>query len=213
MDDIQEKTRRNLVVYSSGILAIQFLGIPFNGHLLGVAKLDQVDPTHAWICALIVLAYLWLRYRYAPQNMVGIRKHDKIVAETATAPLVNRIREQFLRVLTGQRPAGVRFSEVEHPPGVTGVRPTNTSITWQTDRRGAIQSIWEATHASPNLVGTTGVSRAKFVVPWPSAVLARCTRTLRRYQLSWEMLEYRIPALLANAAGVVCVLQIAKLLP
>lgn len=215
MDDIQEKARRNLVVYSSGILAIQFLGIPFNGQLLGVAKLDQVNPVHAWIAAGVVLAYLWFRYRFAPKNASGIHEHETEIASAITATVTDRVVSQFMRVIDGQRPVGIRFSEIPQPVNMTATQVSNISITWQGERHGTVGFEWVGFGPTDahEFARHSGRHQVPFKLSRRLSAIARLGRILRRYQISWEMLEYRIPALLANAAGVVCVLQIANLLP
>jgi len=66
LEDVSEKARRNVMLASTGILAVWALGIPLDGKLVGAVNLNEVQPWRAWICAAIVLIYFYLRFRLSP---------------------------------------------------------------------------------------------------------------------------------------------------
>jgi len=61
VSDEEGKIRRNLMVFSTGILAVGILGIPISESTLLGMNLKNVSPERAWGCAMVVLVYLTLR--------------------------------------------------------------------------------------------------------------------------------------------------------
>ena len=66
LDDVADKARRNLMVVSTGILAVWALGIPLDGKFVGAVDLSAVSPWRAWSATICVLVYFALRYRLSP---------------------------------------------------------------------------------------------------------------------------------------------------
>ncbi|MCX4149935.1 MULTISPECIES: hypothetical protein [Paraburkholderia] len=64
MDDLPDKLRRNVVVLSAAIVAINIFDLSFkpSGMLLGFAEVGHVTPLKAWLALSAVLVYMFLRY-------------------------------------------------------------------------------------------------------------------------------------------------------
>ncbi|MFY2835795.1 hypothetical protein [Achromobacter xylosoxidans] len=74
MSDEAGKTRRNLVVLSSAVVAIAFLEVPLQGSLIGAINLDKVDPKSAWIAVAVSLAYFFVRFLTDGNHTTNIRR-------------------------------------------------------------------------------------------------------------------------------------------
>ncbi|MNY09495.1 hypothetical protein D3C86_1424110 [compost metagenome] len=74
MSDEAGKTRRNLVVLSSAVVAIAFLEVPLQGSLIGAINLDKVDPKSAWIAVAVCLTYFLLRFLTDGNNTRNIKQ-------------------------------------------------------------------------------------------------------------------------------------------
>ncbi|WP_241065496.1 hypothetical protein [Achromobacter insuavis] len=68
VDDVDDKTRRNLLVVATVIVLVWILGVPLNGTLFGMISLKEVSVSRAWWCAFVVLGYLSARHFRARQN-------------------------------------------------------------------------------------------------------------------------------------------------
>ncbi|MCP2517415.1 hypothetical protein M5J07_20920 [Achromobacter mucicolens] len=73
MSDEAGKTRRNLVVLASAVVAIAFLEVPLQGSLIGVINLDKVDPKSAWTAVAVCLTYFLLRFLTDGSNTRNIK--------------------------------------------------------------------------------------------------------------------------------------------
>lgn len=70
MDDDDQKIRRNLVAFSSAVLLLAWLDIPFSallGKLIDV-KVSQPSDSRLWIAGLVVLTYLGIRYSFSAEG-------------------------------------------------------------------------------------------------------------------------------------------------
>lgn len=70
MDDDEQKIRRNLVTFSSALLLLTWLDIPFSALLakLFEIKSSQPDDWKLWVAGLTVLVYLGLRYSFSSEG-------------------------------------------------------------------------------------------------------------------------------------------------
>lgn len=81
MDDTQDKVRRNLVVFSAAIVLGWFLNLKLANitKLLVSADISSVNTGKLWIVALVVLIYLFLRYRFDNlTNSQILSLHDEL---------------------------------------------------------------------------------------------------------------------------------------
>jgi hypothetical protein len=72
--DEDDKVRRNLVMFSAAILLVAWLDVPIQGILQETLKFKtDVAQGRTWAAALVILAYLLLRYRFSEdaQSLVG----------------------------------------------------------------------------------------------------------------------------------------------
>lgn len=108
MDDDDQKTRRNLVTYSSALLLLTWLGIPFSallGKLIEI-KSSQPEDWRLWVAGLVVLVYLGIRYSFSTegQRYQNELRRDREVIEVDTAiALAQQQANYFTR--TGREPA------------------------------------------------------------------------------------------------------------
>lgn len=103
IEDVQEKTRRNLVAFSTAVWAIVWLEAPIKGTFFGVVDVQSVSPVRAWTAILIILSYLMLRFhqfsdtsrerRLWPQ---AIReKRDRFVMALVERAINNSVRAGY----------------------------------------------------------------------------------------------------------------------
>lgn len=82
IDDEDQKARRNLVMFSSGVLLLAWLEIPIT---VVVAKLGDalpaISPVRAWSAALIVLFYLAFRYHFNGEGKETLNRLQKRYAQ------------------------------------------------------------------------------------------------------------------------------------
>lgn len=66
MEDTQDKVRRNLVVFIAAIVIGWFLDLKLTTitKLFVAADIDNVNAGRLWVVTLVVLIYLFLRYRF-----------------------------------------------------------------------------------------------------------------------------------------------------
>ncbi|MFP3733059.1 hypothetical protein SB690_20075, partial [Bacillus sp. SIMBA_006] len=66
--------RRNVVALCAAILAIALFHLTFKptGNLLGFAEVGNVSPLKVWLALSAVLAYVFLRWRYASDTVMEL---------------------------------------------------------------------------------------------------------------------------------------------
>lgn len=208
MDDIPEKTRRNLVVYSATLFAFSALDIPLDGKLLGIVELKHVQPATGWAVAMLVLLYLWLRYRLAPDNTKGTHEHIAATTEAWSNYLHGAVQRAFERKLAKLVPEGVEFEPLPSPPSDLATPGAVNAINFASQRGGTVTFEWKnqgPAYGTRETLQTMRYGHAKFTVSRGLYYKARLRRRLMHYQLSWPMLEYVVPKILALLAAVACV--------
>lgn len=218
LDDVAEKARRNLMMVSTGILAVWALGIPLDGKLVGAVNLATVAPWRAWLCVTVVLAYFATRYYYAPE----IEKAWKPWASRRRAHLENamsgalnyqtsaeffRKPPRFVTIDWPKRPGEAAYPVVaSHPP----LRRRRSQFEFYWDVPEMYKSL-SSNH--PDLVDTSNYpspdQTAKFRFHWRFYAHTQWQAFRHAYKLSWELLELSVPWAVASAAAIVCLCKLA----
>lgn len=117
MDDDESKIRRNLILFSSAVLILAWLGIPFSALIgkLVEARPQHLDDSKLWATGLAVLAYLAIRYRFSPEGEkfreVMKTDRDRLLLDKALA-LAQRQANYFTR--TGCEPSVFSGNLIQH---------------------------------------------------------------------------------------------------
>lgn len=80
--DEDDKIRRNMVIFSSGILASAILELPFSSLVQVVLSATYKGPDNwkVWGLGLVILAYMALRYRFSSEGERYISEYEKDMA-------------------------------------------------------------------------------------------------------------------------------------
>jgi hypothetical protein len=210
VSDEEGKTRRNLMVFSTGILAVGILGIPISESTLLGINLKNVSPERAWGCAMVVLVYLTLRYWFDPtfQKQRSIwNKREKEFREKYSTLV---IRWSFSHWLAGKWWSPVIF-DLPAPP-VQRARPALEGyVEFKNELAGSAKLTWTA---PANVMNVPGASEsvthavvyarddyAKFRIRG-LVFLGIGVLTISRMMLvNWLLLEIAVPLGLALAAA------------
>lgn len=213
MDDIADKSRRNLMGVAAGIIAVWALGIPLDGKLVGAVNLNEVQPWRAWFCALVVLIYFYSRFRLAPKNKAERSKYQSQKIRSANIRNAKYARAQFDRFRTCDK-ASLHF-EMTPPPFencVPMAANTSQDVIWGTrDKQGLSGTLtfyWETNDGTS--VSTTWNGQAEFRIPSVWLIRQASIGHWNRVRsLNWEGLEVTLPTTLTFLAAGICT---AKLL-
>jgi len=210
MSDEAGKTRRNLMVFSTGVLAVAYLQIPLSSSKFLGLDLNQVDPFAAWVCAFLVLIYLTLRYWHDATfqaHRADWKKREKEIQQKLSATL---IRWSFHQRRLGRRWTPVSFSSP--PPPVNCTTPSLEGyIEFNGDRKGSAKIIWTGgTHLGNGSYAAVYVREdwIKFktgIVPFVVIALITMFRMMR---INWILLEIAVPLGLATVAGLFIIAMI-----
>ena len=117
MDDDDQKIRRNLVTYSSALLLLTWLGIPFSALLgkLFEIKSSQPEDWKLWTAGLVVLVYLGIRYSFSAEGQKyqnELRRDLEIIEVDTAIALAKQQANYFTR--TGREPAVFSGKLISH---------------------------------------------------------------------------------------------------
>lgn len=213
LDDVAEKARRNLLVVSSGILAVWALGIPLDGKLVGAVDLSAVEPWRAWLAATAVLTYVAARYYFSPEAEKAWRSW-RYRRRTFLTRSLTRTVEAALKEWPAQVDY-VSFTFTDHAPEQRPVVHPQDGIRVK-GRHGEVHHRWSnksVTFKAPvgtDIIKWTPTAGDEMVVAkltFPRRIYLRhILRAYRRaYEPSWDLLELSFPWFLAAAALLVCI--------
>ena len=221
MEDVAEKSRRNLMLLATGIIVVWLLGIPLQGHLVGAVNLDTVEPYRAWLCALGALAYFFLRYHLEPKNSAERKKWKAYRRGLLRRRFELLVASEFAHFRNGGI-TKLQFSpqrELEPGDRMGGIPvPSEPTFTKQF-RAGSVPYEVIRTFVfgrpdsdDPEMVDSTiGNSACNFKVPLPLELRIRLLNTYAGYRrLSWNSLEFTLPYAWSCIAAVVCFAKIAS---
>lgn len=227
LDDIAEKARRNLMMVSTGILAVWALGIPLDGKLVGAVDLSAVDPWRAWLTALVVLVYFTLRYHFAPIHSATPKRVDELQAWKARRKnwfevsrdqeLQSALADTACNGTPNSNGSKFVFCFPSKPEGKNAKLLKTDLVKWN-GRRGTLHSRWAQMLEEPIGPGTTNIIGPRFISEEQETRVAIRRRAYVRmhfeawkhaYQPSWNLLELSIPWFLAAGALIVCIWRIA----
>jgi len=76
IDDVDDKIRRNLLVYAAVILATVWLGAPLWSMLSAIGLINSSIPeTKIIVVAIAIQLYLLMRYRFSAQALRSWRRY------------------------------------------------------------------------------------------------------------------------------------------
>lgn len=213
LDDVADKARRNLMVMSTGILAVFALGIPLDGKLVGAVDLSAVQPWRAWLVALIALVYFAARYHYAPEQAARWKEWK----DRRQQKLQELMENEFVGALQDPMPKSTNKVLLHLPeePSEPGWRLARKSpSTWEGSkcsfdfkwiknerdgvRRIRVRSLDGSEPQTTMVKGQAILSASHYrALRWESVRFA--------YTPSWNLLEISVPWILAIPAAAVCV--------
>ncbi|SOZ12098.1 hypothetical protein [Cupriavidus taiwanensis] len=100
-DDSAEKSRRNLVVFSGGILASAFLQpkLADQAKVLGFVDAKDIEPIRLWLVVTLVLFYMAFRYWFSEPRKrayaVWVKERDRRARAALAERLVVELRRHF----------------------------------------------------------------------------------------------------------------------
>lgn len=213
LEDVAEKARRNVMLASTGILAVWALGIPLDGKLVGAVNLNEVQPWRAWICASIVLVYFYLRFRLSPSAATARGEYLNFKRTRARQRNEQYAFDQFDTLVAKNR-SRLEF-QVDTPPRdglIPGKAIRNFDVIWQppsiAGQPGTLNFTWRFPESPGSLSQFYG--NAAFSIPrWWLVQRAIREHIVRLKDISWAGLELTLPSVLTMAAFVVCLIKIA----
>lgn len=213
IEDIADKARRNLMGVAAGIIAVWALGIPLDGKLVGAVNLNEVQPWRAWLCALVVLAYFYCRFRLAPDNTAARTKYQ----EEKEYERIRRIRAyanaQFNLYLKGAS-ATLHFNLT--PPPMANLVPREASpegqIIWGPKDKDGLPGTLSFYYLTPDGTPVSGTwqGQAEFRIPigW-LRIQSSQDHWNRVRHMNWAGLEVTLPTTLTVLAAGICLVKLA----
>ncbi|MBP8322535.1 hypothetical protein KAF81_33375 [Pseudomonas aeruginosa] len=213
MDDVAEKARRNLMVISTGILAVWALGIPLDGRLVGAVDLSAVDPWRAWSAAICVLVYFAMRYRLSPSisdklKSWKLRRRDLLHTWSTETLNLQVSKDHFrsaspdLKIHWPYVPDDDVYVALKRAPIYRG-RGGYFEFCWDISRK---PRYFGEDAESPNEAREypTDPIQVHFQFDWRFFLSMHWEAFKSAYRPSWELLEFSVPWFLAFWALVVC---------
>lgn len=215
--DEDDKVRRNLVVFSAGVLLVAWLNVPVQGMLQDALKVKQeVEPARTWLAAAAILVYLILRYRFSPDA----RKLGKDMYGHFSGVAYNRVnalaQPEAKRAFTGQVPSRFFGKEMQaSQEDFANKYRRDPAVRYSvTADSGKSTGLWTGTVIT-NIYqeADSQIHLIAYEIPfridgWPMAKIAA-----RAFWLSWVYSDTSVnrlaPVLLASAAYVVILWKVA----
>lgn len=206
IDDVEDKTRRNLMAYCTAILASTLLDISISQNVLGIAVKTDAPAWVVLLCANVALMYLFVRFGLSPK-VAEARAQWSMDHRRKVGGIQLKFVSQELRAALTYRapPKGLRITGNKVPPSHT-IIVTNPEpqIEWFDRGRGIFLGQWARS------VNNTPVG-ACYEDPVAQPVYFQLTRRrqliyegqlfLARFRLDWPSLELGFPVLMTFAAA------------
>lgn len=216
LDDVAEKARRNLMIVSTGILAVWALDIPLDGKLVGAVDLSAVQPLRAWLAATCVLAYFTARYNFSPNTAKDWAPWSRRRRDHITGALDRSIKKA-LGMIAGANDHEVVLNWTDIPD-LTTRQGVNVSFQMSVNhkRKGKFTYRWyyepprtDTRHNDERPPLPEGEFEGTYTFTYRFYAACQWSAARAAYKLSWPLLELSLPWLLAIAAGIVCICKIA----
>lgn len=212
LEDVAEKARRNLMVVSTGILAVWALGIPLDGKLVGAVDLNQVEPWRAWTCAAVVLVYFYLRFHLSPDIVKRRRDYLQQKANDENSRNSMYVFNQFDNQILGKKSElDFQFKGSTNDSVIPGMAAKDQQIQWQprlpSGLRGALAFAWRYKASPESTNGYFGSASFEIPARWlRRQALLDHYRRIRNLQ--YDGMEVTLPNALAAVAMGVCIFKI-----
>lgn len=210
-DDTADKVRRNLVVFSAVVIAVPALEAQISGKFFALDSIEQISQWRAWFAVLIVLGYLYYRYKLDPKTETRRKKLVARRVKSSTDILTGLAQREFNDLANGIAPSGVKFelSPLPHPEAhfsAEGRRRLNL-----TGYRGG-QIEFDTYTVLNDQKYPAGVGYATFQISRVSHLKAKIQAWLAHNKLDHEMLDLRFPFYVAALAAVISIWNLGRAL-
>lgn len=206
LDDVEDKTRRNLMAYCTAIIASTVFDLSITHNVLGISLTSNAPPWVGLACLGAVLGYLLVRFALSPKVAKAyaewLMDHRQKVAQQQLHFVSKELRAAiFLKA----PPKGLKITSNQLPPTHTVLADDPTPlIEWRDERSGIFLGSW-ATAVENSREGSVGTD----VVHQPVYFKLSKTRQFvyawqlmqARYRLDWPSLELGFPILMTFAAA------------
>lgn len=210
LDDVAGKTRRNLLVFATTIIAIWVLEIPLSGNLLGAIALDKVHPTAAWAAAIVTLAYLFNRYYHEPNVHRERKRLRKEQADNFLSMLSAEYTKASLAISDEYRTQFVRPTFESPRPHAEAVPVVYMPHVNQCTRKVSFSFVWAERPASypQSTIGALIIERDGQGY-WTLCICRywrlRLQAWLQAHKLGFDLFEYSVPMGVSALALVVAI--------
>lgn len=219
MEDTQDKLRRNVVALSAVIIAIAFVNpsLKDQGTLLGIADLSEVSQVKIWICALLALIYVFLRFYFdAPE--ADARKSLKFQIWTLKHEYARRLmsREMTALLRKGRKPKilvsySAFFNDLKEDAGnqyrsqmvATGSLAPNMD-----GRTGTCQFSVTAVEPDRGFYSENGGAACGYLISTKLHWVLQTAAFIRLATFSKESIDTLVPYFLVFCAAAVCLYKI-----
>ncbi|MGA4418647.1 hypothetical protein ACI2UY_00535 [Ralstonia nicotianae] len=212
VDDSEEKSRRNLVMLSSAILATTYLQpkLADKGKLFGFIDAVDVDPIRAWTLVTVALCYFAFRYWYSSGRTKTwgewIEHRDSCVKNMLT----KRMEQHVLRYWNTNTPS--HFMQFDSIPTPTDQRAIAVRASLDT-KDFSINP--KSTYVHISLTGQRNMALGHLtctfkIIDWKSKFFLNFTAT-KSALLCNVTHELFIPFFLFSIAFIVCFFELIRL--
>lgn len=207
MEDEAGKTRRNLMTFTTVLLAIAWLKIPLEGKPFGLPEMANIEPWRAWAAALVILLYLALRYHHEPSTQEAREKWRLSLAGHVYQGVKAFVEDAVRAKASGKARRGITVEFKQMPTELIPAIDIFVSVMAQN-----LAALPISMMSSGNInLRTNDVRLQRTFDPSPMPYrLSRirfaslvCTGILRAFAPTWVTLEAVIPYLLTAAAALV----------
>ncbi|MCZ8437182.1 hypothetical protein [Achromobacter xylosoxidans] len=214
MDDVQEKARRNLVVFSAAILGSALLDLSIVSTVIGVKVTNSTSPIVFWLCVAAVLAYLAARFHLAPDLREGKATWQSRYTTPVARAMEAEVIRDFRRVLIEKLPPeSIQIDHSSLPKGkpVIGTDEAPPQVIWLGDGNGILSAFF-STYVTNTSRGPEWKDSKKHTVAFRLSPKKhrsfRRQQYLARYKLDWFNLEFQFPRVIASLAALAITIQL-----
>jgi hypothetical protein len=208
--DEDDKVRRNLVVFSAGVLGIAWFELPIQQLASQAMNTTPLSPLKTWSAAAVVHLYLLLRYRFSAEAQrltQQVREHQSrahwagvmpfVTAEAESAFKTGRANATFgreIQVLTSQVKSMLITQQAEESFG-------KLKLHVQIDQGPTIWGGWASLVVQDGLMPF----RVQYEVPGPARTRIRAVALVKSWVYSDTGVNLVLPYVLSACAIVVIV--------
>jgi hypothetical protein len=222
MDD-DDKVRRNLVVFSAGVVLLAWLRLPLTvatERLMGSTGTWQASPGRAWAAAAVVLMYLTARFYYTGGGRKAIDKLSKqynVLLHLGIGRLVDKMASQSsIDSVCTWNPSVAElvqgwardYAAAGHPLNISprlsiGSRDRNGGNIWSKSGKAEVRAFWAEGNNTPQKILYHQRADVTYELRFPTRLRTSARAFCFSWVLSEDALSLLAPYLLASAAAIV----------